>query len=181
MSDFKENKFLRLQFTLPLIVFLLLILVFISTINNNPNEVPSVFLNKQLPYFQTHKLNVEPQELIDTKSLLGQVWILNIWASWCQPCLVEHPYITQIANNIPVIGLNYKDETTNAVNWLATHGNPFTYSLVDSEGVIGIDLGVYGVPESFLINKDGTVVYKHIGPLLEDDANKLLNMAQELL
>jgi cytochrome c biogenesis protein CcmG/thiol:disulfide interchange protein DsbE len=99
--------------------------------------------------------------------MLGRVWVLNVWASWCPPCLVEHPVVSQMARSgiAPIVGLNYKDTREDALPWLKRNGNPFQVVAFDANGRIGIDYGVYGVPETYVIDRQGIIRYKHIGPL----------------
>jgi cytochrome c biogenesis protein CcmG/thiol:disulfide interchange protein DsbE len=109
----------------------------------------------------------DPSQQVAAANLLGQVWVLNFWASWCVPCLAEHPLVQQLASDskVQVIGMNYKDKTEDAQRWLARHGNPYTTVLVDRQGAVGIDYGVYGVPETYVIDKAGVIRHKQIGPI----------------
>ena len=102
--------------------------------------------------------------------MLGKVWILNVWASWCPPCLVEHPVVTQVSRSglAPVVGLNYKDTREDALPWLKRNGDPYQLIVFDGNGRIGIDYGVYGVPETYVIDRQGVIRYKHIGPITPD-------------
>jgi len=128
--------------------------------------VPSPLINKPAPTFSLQKLH-EPEAYFSTKDMLGKVWLLNVWASWCVACRSEHPLLVQLsrANIVPIYGLNYKDVPTEGKSWLAQLGNPYTASLIDYEGKIGIDYGVYGVPETFVIDKQGIIRHKVIGPV----------------
>jgi cytochrome c biogenesis protein CcmG/thiol:disulfide interchange protein DsbE len=107
------------------------------------------------------------QKSFSPADMRGQVWLFNVWASWCVSCREEHPLLVELARagTVPVIGLNYKDQTPDALQWLAQHGNPYLLSAVDANGNIGIDYGVYGVPETFVIDKQGVIRYKQIGPI----------------
>ena len=129
-------------------------------------EIPSPLLNKPAPTFSLPVLRT-PEQTWSPQSMQGQVWLLNVWASWCVPCLAEHPLITQVAREgkIPVVGLNYKDETSNALAWLTKHGDPYAVVISDRAGRAAFDYGVYGVPETFLIDAQGVIRYKHVGPL----------------
>ena len=113
----------------------------------------------------------------------GEVWLLNVWASWCVACRVEHPLLVELSkkNAVPLIGLNYKDKRDAATGWLAQFGNPYQLSAVDADGRVGIDYGVYGVPETFVIDKQGVIRFKQIGPITEEAwQNKLLPLVQQL-
>ena len=105
-----------------------------------------------------------------SKDNLGKVWLLNVWASWCVACRDEHPLLVQLANSgiVPIYGLNYKDERTTALQWLKRYGDPYTNSIVDPDGRVGIDYGVYGVPETYVIDKKGIIIHKQIGPVTVD-------------
>ncbi len=132
----------------------------------NPREVPSPLIGKPAPAFELPLLHA-PDTTFAQKDMLGKVWVLNVWASWCVPCLVEHPVITALAQSglAPVVGLNYKDARADALPWLERNGDPFVFSVSDATGRIGIDYGVYGVPETYVIDRRGAIRYKHIGPL----------------
>ncbi len=142
----------------------------------NPREVPSPLIGKPAPHFELPLL-AAPDKTFSQKDLLGKVWILNVWASWCPPCLVEHPVITALAKSgiAPVIGLNYKDAREDALPWLQRNGDPFQLSVFDLDGRIGIDYGVYGVPETYVIDRKGVIRYKHIGPLTPEAAQKKIH------
>ena len=141
----------------------------------NPREVPSPLIGKPAPAFELPLLS-EPDKRFSQKDMLGKVWILNVWASWCPPCLVEHPVVTQIARSgmAPVIGLNYKDARDEALPWLKRNGDPYQLIVFDGDGRIGIDYGVYGVPETYVIDRRGVIRLKHIGPLTPDVVQKRL-------
>ena len=139
----------------------------------NPREVPSPLIGKPAPAFELPLLQ-QPDKRFSQKDMLGQVWMMNVWASWCPPCLVEHPIVTRIATSglVPVVGLNYKDERENALPWLKRNGDPYQLNVFDPTGRIGIDYGVYGVPETYVIDQKGVIRYKHIGPLTADVVQK---------
>ena len=170
------------RYLLPLIVFLVMVGFFAVGLRLNPREVPSPLIDKAAPAFSLPLLGA-PDKKLATQDLRGKVWVLNVWASWCVPCLVEHPQITELARSggVPVYGLNYKDKTEAATAWLGKHGNPYTATASDLEGLVGIDYGVYGVPETFVIDKQGVIRMKHIGPVtpeaLRDD---ILPMVRKL-
>ena len=130
----------------------------------NPREVPSPLIGKTAPPFELPRLD-QPAKTFTQKEMLGNVWVLNVWASWCPPCLAEHPVVTELAKSVPVVGLNYKDAREDALPWLARNGNPYQLSVYDANGRIAIDYGVYGVPETYVIDRKGVIRYKHIGPM----------------
>jgi len=171
-----------LYFLVPLLAFIALTAFFLRGLSLDPREIPSPLIGKPAPAFQTPKL-AAPGENVTNKDMLGQVWILNVWASWCVPCREEHPVWNKFMRDKPVtlVGLNYKDEDTNANRWLRDLGNPYTLSIADHDGRVGIDFGVYGVPETFVIDRTGVIRYKHIGAMtaavLEQ---KIVPLLQEL-
>ncbi len=154
------------RYLLPLIVFLVLVGFLAVGLNLNPREVPSPLIGKPAPAFSLPVLDAPAQKL-SAQDLRGKVWVLNVWASWCAPCRQEHPLIAELAKSggAPVVGLNYKDKPADATAWLAQLGNPYIATVSDVEGLVGIDYGVYGVPETFVIDKGGVIRLKHIGPM----------------
>ena len=166
----------------PLLVFVVLVVFLAIGLKLNPREVPSPFVGKPLPAFELPELMAEG-ETIAPKDMLGKVWMLNVFASWCFACRAEHEVITQFVKreNLPVLGLNYKDEASNAKEWLRQLGNPYDAIAFDFEGKVGIDLGVYGVPETFIIDQQGIVRYKLTGPVSETSArDELLPVIMKL-
>jgi cytochrome c biogenesis protein CcmG/thiol:disulfide interchange protein DsbE len=139
----------------------------------NPREVPSPLIGKPAPAFDLPLL-MEPDKRFSQTEMLGKVWILNVWASWCPPCLVEHPIVTRIAQSglVPVVGLNYTDQRDDALPWLKRNGDPYQLIVFDPNGRIGIDYGVYGVPETYVIDRQGVIRYKQNGPLNADVVQK---------
>jgi cytochrome c biogenesis protein CcmG, thiol:disulfide interchange protein DsbE len=171
-----------LRFVLPLAIFGVLAVFLWRGLSLNPREVPSPLVGKPAPQFVLPKLG-DPNTTIKRDDLLGKVWVLNVWASWCAPCREEHPLVIAFAkrSGIPVYGLNYKDQTAAATTWLAQLGDPYAATLVDAQGKVGIDWGVYGVPETFVIDKTGIIRMKHIGPLTEQAIRtKLEPLVKEL-
>ena len=144
--------------------FLALVVLLGVGLNLNPREVPSPLIGKPAPAFQLPLL-AAPDKTFSQKEMLGKVWVLNVWASWCAPCLVEHPQITRLSGAVPVVGLNYKDSIDDAVPWLKRNGNPYVATVQDPAGRIGIDYGVYGVPETYVIDRKGVIRYKRVGPV----------------
>ena len=155
-----------LKFLLPLALFVALALLLAVGLGRDPKLVPSPLIDKPAPAFALTRLD-NPQLTIRRDDLLGKVWILNVWASWCVACREEHPLFVQFARRKTVLlyGLNYKDDREDGLRWLARFGNPYDASLVDRDGKVGIDYGVYGVPETFVVDKLGVVRFKHVGPV----------------
>ena len=154
------------RYLLPLVIFVLLVGFLAAGLSLNPREVPSPLIGKPAPAFSLPRLDAAGQTL-SAQDLRGKVWVLNVWASWCAPCRQEHPLIAELAKSggAPVYGLNYKDKPADATAWLGQLGNPYTATVSDVEGLVGIDYGVYGVPETFVIDKGGVIRLKHIGPM----------------
>ena len=155
------------RWLIPLLVFGALLLVLVRGLKLNPHEVPSPLIDRPAPGFVAPTLADAAREL-KREDLLGRVWVLNVWASWCGPCLEEHAQLMMLSQRRPglaIVGLNYKDERDSASRWLQQWGNPYTESLVDPLGQLGLDFGVYGVPETFIIDREGVVRFKHVGPM----------------
>ena len=154
------------RYLLPLGVFIALVLLLGVGLSLNPREVPSPLIGKPAPAFQLPQLH-QPEQSLSSRELQGKVWVLNVWASWCAACRDEHPVLTDLARSgiAPVYGLNYKDKRDDAIAWLKRYGDPYAASVVDADGRIGIDYGVYGVPETYVIDKQGVIRYKRIGPV----------------
>jgi cytochrome c biogenesis protein CcmG/thiol:disulfide interchange protein DsbE len=167
------------RFLLPLGVFLALAIFLALGLKLDPREVPSPLIDKPAPAFALPALS-DPTRTLRKEDMLGKVWMLNVWASWCGACREEHPVLVEFARRqvVPIYGLNYKDERPAGLAWLQAGGNPYVDSLFDQEGLIGIDYGVYGVPETFIIDKAGVIRYKHTGPItpqvLQDKIEPLL-------
>jgi cytochrome c biogenesis protein CcmG/thiol:disulfide interchange protein DsbE len=161
------------RYLLPLAIFLVLVGFFAIGLNLNPREVPSPLIGKPAPAFTLPLLGA-PDKKLSASDMKGKVWVLNVWASWCVPCRQEHPLITDLAKTggVPVYGLNYKDKPTDASAWLGKLGDPYAATLSDIEGLVGIDYGVYGVPETFVIDQKGVIRLKHIGPLTPEALSK---------
>ncbi|OHC70562.1 MAG: thiol:disulfide interchange protein [Rhodocyclales bacterium RIFCSPLOWO2_02_FULL_63_24] len=170
------------RFIWPLAVFLVLVGFLAAGLRLNPREVPSPLINKPAPAFNLPQLHAI-QASINPTDMKGKVWLFNVWASWCVSCRQEHPVLLDLAKRgtLPVIGLDYKDDREAGIAWLREHGDPYMLSAYDRDGRVGIDYGVYGVPESFLIDKNGAIRYKHIGPLTPKVLDeKILPMAKDL-
>jgi cytochrome c biogenesis protein CcmG, thiol:disulfide interchange protein DsbE len=154
------------RYLIPLLVFLVLVGFLAVGLRLNPREVPSPLIGKPVPAFSLPLVS-QPEKALAAQDLRGQVWILNVWASWCVACRQEHPVLVEFSktSKVPLYGLNYKDKRDAAQRWLQQFGDPYRQSLSDTEGLVGIDLGVYGVPETFVIDREGVIRYKHIGPV----------------
>ncbi len=164
---------------LPLAFIALVILLGIG-LGLNPREVPSPLVGKPAPAFELPLLH-QPDKRFSQKDMLGKVWVMNVWASWCPPCLAEHPVVTELAKSVPVVGLNYKDARDDALPWLKKNGDPYQLSVHDPAGRIAIDYGVYGVPETYVIDQRGVIRYKHIGPVSPEVAKqKIAPLLKEL-
>ncbi|MGE5147132.1 MAG: DsbE family thiol:disulfide interchange protein [Candidatus Eiseniibacteriota bacterium] len=162
----------RLLFILPALGFLALAAVIAAYMlsGTDPRVVPSALLNKPVPTFVLPTIDGKPGGL-STADLKGKVAVVNVFASWCVPCLAEHPQIMTIAEDkdIEVVGINYKDKPADAEGWLKRLGDPFRHVGADRDGRVSIDWGVYGVPETFFIDRGGTIRYKHVGPITPED------------
>lgn len=170
------------RFLLPLGVFLVVAGFLFVGLGLRPREIPSVLVSKPAPPFELAQLG-QPEQLFSPKQMQGQIWLLNVWASWCAPCCQEHPLLVQLARRktLLIVGLNYKDKPEAASLWLAQLGDPYLMSAQDLDGRVAIDYGVYGVPETFIIDQSGIIRYKHIGPLTEEVWNrKMLPLVQQL-
>ena len=171
-----------LRLLIPLAVFVVLVVFLWVGLSRDPREVPSPLIGKPAPSFTLPQLH-EPGAKLSTADMKGQVWLLNVWASWCVSCRVEHPLLVELAkaNVVPVIGLNYKDRNELGKAWLAQNGDPYKLSIVDADGRVGIDWGVYGVPETFVVDKNGVIRYKQIGPITTEALEqKILPLVREL-
>jgi cytochrome c biogenesis protein CcmG, thiol:disulfide interchange protein DsbE len=163
------------KFAIPLILFAALVAFFAVGLSKDPREVPSPFIGKAAPAFQLQQLHVA-DKVFTPADMKGRVWMLNVWASWCVSCRVEHPLLVQMAKQqvVPIVGLNYKDKRDDGVQWLARFGDPYVLSAYDVEGKVGIDYGVYGVPETFVIDKQGVIRHKQIGPITPEALEKTI-------
>lgn len=167
---------------IPLGIFLVLVVFLAIGLTRDPHEVPSPLINKAAPAFTAPRLQATGQSF-SAKDMLGQVWLLNTWASWCVACRQEHPVLMEFAKTkaLPIVGLDYKDQDSDGLKWLSRFGNPYDITVTDKDGRIGIDFGVYGVPESFLIDKAGVIRYKLIGPVTEEALReKIMPLVREL-
>ena len=186
---------MKAKFLVPLLLFIGLAGFLAFGLTLNPREVPSPLIDKPAPNFKLARVD-DPASAFALEEMRGQVWLLNVWASWCVACRQEHPLLVRMAKQklVPVVGLNYKEvrgdgalnvrgmaleaETAMAVErargWLSDHGDPYVLSVLDVDGRVGIDFGVYGVPETFLIDAEGRIRYKHIGPITPDSLQQVI-------
>ena len=154
------------RYLLPLLVFVVLVGFLAVGLTLKPREVPSPLIGKPAPAFSLPLLDA-PDQSLSAQDLRGKVWLLNVWASWCVACRQEHPLLVEMSKTgtVPIYGLNYKDKRPDALQWLEKFGNPYKQSISDTAGLVGIDYGVYGVPETFVIDKAGVIRHKLIGPI----------------
>ena len=186
---------MKAKFLVPLLLFVGLAGFLAFGLTLNPREVPSPLIDKPAPSFKLARID-DPASAFALEEMRGQVWLLNVWATWCVACRQEHPLLVRMARQklVPVVGLNYKEvrgdgalnvrgmaleaETALAVErargWLSDHGDPYVLSVLDVDGRVGIDFGVYGVPETFLIDAEGRIRYKHIGPITPDSLQQVI-------
>ena len=183
---------MKKRFLIPLGLFLALAVFLAIGLNRDPSEVPSPLVGKPAPAFSLPRLDVDVQAdpaagaaapRFAPADMKGKVWLLNVWASWCASCRIEHPLLVAFGKSgvAPLVGLDYKDQRADALAWLAQHGNPYTLSVVDADGRVGIDYGVYGVPETYVIDKAGTIRFKQIGPVTPEVMQaRILPLIEEL-
>lgn len=173
---------MKARFLIPFLVFVALVVFFVIGLRLKPHEIPSPLIDKPAPAFSLQQLH-EPDKTFSVESMRGQVWVFNVWASWCASCRDEHPLWVEFAqtSKLPIVGLNYKDQRPDALRWLLQLGNPYVLSVMDTDGKVGIDYGVYGVPETYVIDKQGVIRMKHIGPITPEILNgKILAKVREL-
>jgi cytochrome c biogenesis protein CcmG/thiol:disulfide interchange protein DsbE len=167
---------------IPLALFIVLVGFLLVGLRRDPHEVPSPLINKSAPDFQLPQLQ-QATATFSAKEMRGKVWLLNFWGTWCVACREEHPLLVQYAKTgvVPIYGVDYKDERAAALQWLDEFGNPYTLTAFDVDGRVSIDYGVYGAPESYLIDRNGVIRFKQIGPITEDVwQNKILPLAKQL-
>jgi cytochrome c biogenesis protein CcmG/thiol:disulfide interchange protein DsbE len=170
------------HYIIPLLIFFTLVTILGIGLNYDPRRIPSPLIDKPMPAFSLPRLK-EPDAILSTDDLGGEVVLLNVWASWCIACRQEHPILAEMAENrnVKIYGLNYKDMREKALRWLEKHGDPYIISAFDQNGKVGIDLGVYGVPETYVLDRNGIIRYKHIGPITRDVMDSIiLPMIQRL-
>ena len=172
------------RFLLPLGGFALLVILLAIGLKQAPEKgiIQSPLVGKPAPAFELPLLD-KPDGRFASREMAGKVWLLNVWASWCVSCREEHPVLVELSktNVVPIIGLNYKDQRKEALGWLQQFGDPYVLSITDTDGRVGINYGVYGVPETFVIDKSGVIRYKQIGPVTPDALkNKILPLVAKL-
>lgn len=170
------------RFVIPLVLFVVLAVFLAIGLGRDPHEVPSPLINKPAPQFQLAQLK-DPSQTFSAAEMRGKVWLLNVWASWCITCRDEHPLLLEYARSkaVPIYGLNLKDKREDALAWLGELGDPYVLSASDLDGRVGIDYGVYGAPETYLIDRNGVIRFKQIGPVTPDIwTQKILPLAQQL-
>ena len=164
---------MKVKLLIPLAIFLVMAVFLGIGLTRDPRKLPSTMIDKPAPQFTLKQVSALDKN-VSPEDMKGQVWMLNVWASWCTACRVEHPLLVEISNSkiVPVIGLDYKDKPEDALKFLAQQGNPYQLSALDLEGRVGIDYGVYGVPETFIIDKNGRIRHKHVGPITPESLQK---------
>jgi cytochrome c biogenesis protein CcmG/thiol:disulfide interchange protein DsbE len=171
-----------LRYLIPLGVFLVVVVFLAIGLGRDPREVPSPLINKAAPTFRLPQLK-EPAKTFSAEDMRGKVWVLNVWASWCISCRDEHPLLIEYAKSgaVPIYGLNWKDKREDALDWLGELGDPYVLSVADLDGRVAIDYGVYGAPETYLIDQAGVIRYKHIGAVTPEVwKDKFMPLVQQL-
>ncbi len=159
----------RLKLFVPVIIFFCLAVFLYRGLGKDPQVLPSVVVGKTLPQFSLLTLDSNFIESVSDQDLLGEPFLVNVWATWCPSCLVEHPYLYKLSlQGIKIVGVNYKDDGEAALKWLEKYKNPYAVTLYDNKGRFGFDLGVTGAPETFLVNSKGQITYRHIGVVDQD-------------
>ncbi len=154
------------RFLLPLGAFMILVPIFVIGLTKDPRELPSPFLNEPAPSFTLPSLT-DPEQNVSSDDYAGQYALVNVWATWCVGCREEHDFLMELSRSqgVPIYGINWRDVRGDALKWLQALGDPYVASGFDEDGRVGIDWGVYGAPETFLVSADGVVLHKHLGPL----------------
>ena len=168
---------------IPSIFFLILLLIFFYLLKSdrNPSEIPSAMLNKKAPDFNSKSLFTR-NKVASSEILGNEITLVNFFATWCKPCLDEHIYIKRFKNEteVKIIGINYKDSSEKTIKWLYELGNPYSIVITDKNGKIGIDWGVYGIPETFIINTKGIIKFRHVGPITDKSFRKINLIINEI-
>jgi len=166
----------------PFLAFVVLVVFLYIGLGLDPHEIPSPLINKPAPTFTQPQL-YNPAKQFSSEEMKGKVWLLNVWASWCVSCREEHPVLMELSQQhiVPIYGLDYKDTNPKGEAWLREGGDPYTLVVTDANGRVGIDYGVYGVPETYVIDKKGVIRYKQIGPVTHENLQqKILPLVAEL-
>ena len=170
------------RYLIPLVLFVILVIFLAIGLGRDPHEVPSPLIGKAAPTFQLPQLK-DPGKSFSAQEMRGKVWLLNVWASWCVSCREEHPLLLDYARSaaVPIYGLNYKDKREDALDWLEQLGDPYVLSAADEDGRVAIDYGVYGAPETYLIDRNGVIRFKQVGAVTPDIwERKILPLVKEL-
>jgi cytochrome c biogenesis protein CcmG/thiol:disulfide interchange protein DsbE len=170
------------KYGIPFAIFVVLLIFLAIGLGHNPHEVPSPLINKPAPAFQLPQLQ-DPAKTFSATEMRGKVWLLNVWATWCLPCREEHPLLVELARSgaVPIYGMDYKDKRDDALSLLKEMGDPYVLCASDNDGRVSIDYGVYGVPETYLIDREGVIRFKQVGPLTRDAVqDKILPLVKEL-
>ena len=153
----------RIALFVPLVVFAILSLFLLKGLDRDPTELPSALVGEPFPTFTLPSLS-DNQQLLTERDIDSKVVLVNVWATWCFACRIEHPMLNQLAaEGVNIIGLNYKDKNDQALQWLEKKGNPYLFNIVDAQGSLGFDLGVTGAPETYLVDASGTIRYRRVG------------------
>ena len=156
----------RIKLFIPIFIFAVLAGFLYPAIWSEPNKLPDVTIGKSLPTFELKTLDSSLEQTISNSELVGSPFIMNVWATWCAVCIVEHPFLYSLyESGVKLVGINYKDDADKAVAWLDKYKNPYALTLYDNRGRLGFDLGVTGAPETFLVNAEGKIIYRHIGEM----------------
>jgi cytochrome c biogenesis protein CcmG/thiol:disulfide interchange protein DsbE len=170
------------KYAIPLAIFVVLLIFLAIGLGHDPHEVPSPLINKPAPAFQLPQLQ-DPAKSFSAADMRGKVWLLNVWATWCMPCREEHPLLVELSRSgaVPIYGLDYKDKREDALSLLSEMGNPYVLCASDADGRVAIDYGVYGVPETYVIDRAGVIRFKQVGPLTpEAIQNTVLPLVKDL-
>jgi len=170
------------RYLIPLVLFVVLVIFLAIGLGRDPHEVPSPLIGKAAPTFQLPQLK-DPGKSFSAQQMRGKVWLLNVWASWCVSCREEHPLLLDYARSaaVPIYGLNYKDKREDALDWLEQLGDPYVLSAADEDGRVAIDYGVYGAPETYLIDRDGVIRFKQVGAVTPEIwERKILPLVKDL-
>ncbi|HEY6094841.1 MAG TPA: DsbE family thiol:disulfide interchange protein [Gallionellaceae bacterium] len=164
-----------MRFILPFVIFIVLALFLFRGLSLDPRDVPSPLVGKAAPAFALPQLQA-PDKRFSPADMKGKVWLMNVWASWCVSCVEEHPVLVELArqNIVPIIGFDWKDKAADAEAWLQHKGNPYAITVADVENRVGIDFGVYGVPETYVIDKQGIIRYKQTGPVTPQNLREVI-------
>jgi len=166
----------------PFLVFVLVLSIFfyLLLIERNPSKIPSNLINKSFPVFEAESL-ITNKKVVSSDIFENKIILINFFATWCKPCRDEHDFIMQLSNkkNLKIFGINYKDNSKKTQVWLEDLGNPYSDVLIDKNGKIAIDWGVYGIPETFIVNSKGIIKYRHTGPITKKIYKKIYALIEE--